>query len=265
MGKKAGRYHRLIEAVFFRHYRPGAEEVSFSRSEIAKVADELQMELPKNLGDVVYSFRYRAKLPESIRQEAPPGCEWIIRPVGRAEYRFVLTARATIVPSRILVETKIPDATPGVIDEYALSDEQALLARLRYNRLVDIFTSLTCYSLQNHLRTTVPRMGQVETDEIYIGIDARGAHYVLPVEAKGRTGRIGAVQIEQNMAVCATKFPDLICRPIAAQSIDNDMIALFELVQTQEGIAVSSEKHYRLVHPEDLSPEELQDYRRRPL
>ena len=46
-----------------------------------------------------------------------------------------------------------PDSTPGVIS-YALSDEQSLLATVRYNRLIDVFTGLTCYSLQNHLRTS---------------------------------------------------------------------------------------------------------------
>ncbi len=35
--------------------------------------------------------------------------------------------------------TPILDATPGIIELYAFSDEQALLAKLRYNRLVDIF------------------------------------------------------------------------------------------------------------------------------
>ncbi len=80
---------------------------------------------------------------------------------------------------------KVPAATPGIIEKYALSDEQALLARLRYNRLIDIFTGITCYSLQNHLRTMIPELGQVETDEIYIGVDRQGAHYVLPVQAKG--------------------------------------------------------------------------------
>ena len=82
-----------------------------------------------------------------------------------------------IAPNKLLAETKIPDATPGVITMYALGDEQALLAKLRYNRLIDIFTGVACYSLQSHLRTTVPNIGQVETDEIYIGIDRRGAHY----------------------------------------------------------------------------------------
>ena len=47
-----------------------------------------------------------------------------------------------------------------------LRDGPALLAKVRYNRLVDIFIGITCYSLQNHLRTTVRSIGQVEIDEI---------------------------------------------------------------------------------------------------
>lgn len=39
---------------------------------------------------------------------------------------------------------RLPDSTPGVIAKYAMFDEQALLARLRYNRLLDIFTGLAC-------------------------------------------------------------------------------------------------------------------------
>jgi hypothetical protein len=165
-----------------------------------------------------------------------------------------------IVPSNVLTETKIPDATPGVISAYSLTDEQSLLAKLRYNRLVDIFTGLTCYSLQNHLRTTLRDGSQVETDEIYIGIDKRGAHFVLPVQAKGGKDKIGVVQIEQDFELCALKFPHLICRTIAAQFMEDDLIALFEFEQTNEEIKVSSEKHYRLVKPNELSPEELQSY-----
>ena len=263
MAKDANRYSQLIEAIFLKHYREGASEIAFQRSEINQAADELGIKLPKNLGDVLYSFRYRASLPDSIKAKAPEGYEWVIRPAGRARYKFVLVKQSVIAPSGVLVETKIPDATLGVIIKYSLNDEQALLAKIRYNRLIDIFTGLTCYSLQNHLRTTVHNVGQVETDEIYIGIDKRGAHYILPVQAKGGTDKIGIVQIEQDFAVCATKFPKLICRPIAAQFMVGELIALLEFEETDEGIRVSSEKHYKLVRPEDLSPEELETYRNR--
>jgi hypothetical protein len=175
------RYVRIIEKIFSAAYKKGSREVVFSRDDIVKYAHELDITLPKNLGDLVYSFRYRAALPESICKKAPKGEEWIILPVGIAKYAFVATGLSNIIPTQNLSVTKIPNATPGIIAMYALNDEQALLAQLRYNRLVDIFSGITCYSLQNHLRTTVPHMGQVETDELYVGIDRKGVHYVFPI------------------------------------------------------------------------------------
>ena len=121
------------------------------------------------------------------------------------------------------------------------------------------------YSLQNHLRTTVPNMGQVETDEIYVGVDRRGAHYVFPVQAKGGKDKHNIVQIMQDIALCAAKFPHLICRAIGAQFMENDLIALFEFEQSEKGVVIAAEKHYRLVPPSELTSEELQAYRKRNL
>lgn len=258
--KGLNRYSRLIEEIFFKYYQPGNTEVPFERTDIESAAAELGIGLPKNLGDVIYSFRYRTQLPESITSKAPEEYEWVIVSIGRAKYRFELSKEAVIVPRDHMAVTKIPDSTPGVILKYALDDEQSLLAKIRYNRLIDIFTGVTCYSLQNHLRTAAPGIGQVETDEIYIGIDKRGVHYVFPVQAKSGSGKIGTVQIRQDYVVCATKLPDLICHPIAAQYASQDVIALLEFEQTDEGIKLSVEKHYKLVHPDDLSPEELRIY-----
>jgi hypothetical protein len=168
-----------------------------------------------------------------------------------------------IAPRQDLAETKIPDATPGIIEKYALTDEQALLAKLRYNRLIDVFTGVTCYSLQSHLRTTVPGMGQVETDEVYVGVDRAGVHYVLPVQAKGGRDRQSVVQIEQDFALCRKKFPAMVCRPIAAQFMRGDLIALIELEVNGEEPAVLREKHYRLVPQEEVTAENLSLYRGR--
>ena len=261
MAKDSDRYSKLIEDIFFKNYQEGAQEVSFQREDLVSAATKLGVKLPKNLGDIIYSFRYRAPLPESIRKHAPEGLEWIIRPIGQAKYQFSLTATPRILPNALLAETKIPDATPGIIAKYAFTDEQALLARLRYNRLIDIFSGVACYSLQNHLRTTVPDMGQVETDEIYIGIDKRGVQYVFPVQAKSGAGQLGIVQIEQDFALCATKFPQLVCRPVAAQFMEDNLIALFAFEEGEKGVVINDEKHYRLVSPGQMTDEDLAKYR----
>lgn len=107
-------------------------------------------------------------------------------------------------------------------------------------------------------------IGQIETDEIYVGLDKRGAHFVLPVQAKGKADQIGVVQIEQDLALCQEKFPELIARPIAAQFLDDESIALFEFGNDpDDGVVKLAERHYRLVQEHELPAEELQLYRSR--
>lgn len=260
MAKSPNRYTQLIETIFFHHYQPGMTGFSFDRSEIISTAQELDVELPKNIGDVLYTFRYRQSLPKRIQETAPQATEWNIQPAGIAIYRFELAPEFSITPSPLLTEIKILDATPGVINRYAMSDEQALLAKLRYNRLIDIFTSLTCYSLQNHFRTTVPGIGQIESDEIYIGVNRKGAHFVIPAQAKGGRDKIGRVQIEQDIAMSASKFSGLGCIPIEAQFMNNQVIALFLFDYNDDKLTISTEKHYRLVRPDELTNEELMAY-----
>jgi hypothetical protein len=260
---KINRYTQIIEQIFFKYYKKGAEVIPFAREDITQAANELGVKLPKNLGDLIYSFRYRSALPDSIMKKAPSGREWIISPRGRARYAFVPSTLTTITPSPMIAETKIPDATPGMIFQYALTDEQGLLARLRYNRLIDVFTGITCYSLQNHLRTTVPDIGQVETDELYVGLDRKGIHYIIPVQAKGGKDRLSIIQIEQDYAMCLDKFPTLICKPIAAQFMADELIALFEFEYSEDKMAISTEKHYRLVPPDQMTAEDLLNYRKR--
>jgi len=257
------RYTRIVARLFEERFKPGDVEVPFTRDDIVEAARALDVKLPKNLGDVLYSFRFRTELPSSITGKAPAGKVWIIRPSGRGRYRFFATKVAVFGPRVGASVTKVPDSTPGLIEKYALSDEQALLARVRYNRLVDVFTGITCYSLQSHLRTTVEDLGQIETDEVYVGLDRSGAHYVLPVQAKGKNDRHNVVQVESDFAMCAEKFPRLVAKPVGAQFMEDDVIAMFEFESTVEGVTVASEQHYQLVLPSDLTPEELEAYRQR--
>ncbi len=260
----SSRYADLIAAIFAANYRAGMIEVPFERSQIEREAARLGLVLPKNLGDVVYSFKFRRALPETITRHAPADRAWVIVNRGQGLYAFELRPATRIQPDPMRAVTKVPDATPGLVARYALDDEQALLTRLRYNRLLDVFTGVTCYSLQNHLRTTVPGIGQIETDELYVGVDRRGAHYVFPLQAKGGRDEIGVVQIEQDAALCQAKFPSLICRPIAAQFMAGSVIALFELGFDGGELRKVAECNYRLVPPDDLTDEELSAYATRP-
>lgn len=258
--KGQNRYSAIIAKVFANHYEKKGESFEFTRDEFEGVATELGVKLPKNVGDLIYSFRYRNELPKSILDTGKNGLEWIIEGAGRAKYRFRLVKLNRIVPREELLTIKVPNATPEIIAAYALGDEQALLAKVRYNRLVDVFLGITAYSLQNHLRTTVKDIGQIEIDEVYVGIDRHGRQFVVPVQAKGGSDKHGVVQTQQDVAFCKQAFKNLVCRPVSAQFMSDQRIAMFELAVVDDIIKVVDEKHYQLVAAKAITADDLQTY-----
>src|SRR5258708_30733817 len=96
--KKPNRYSAIIGTIFKRHYKPGKTQFEFSRDEFVEIAKSLEIALPKNLGDTIYSFRFRTALPSDIVGTAPKGREWGIELAGKGVYRFRLGTLVRIVP-----------------------------------------------------------------------------------------------------------------------------------------------------------------------
>lgn len=281
--KKSAMYVQIIERIFFTHWKRDSLEFEFERGEIESAARHLfdtgktALQKPKNLGDVIYTFRHRKELPLSIRQTQPQDRSWLILGAGDARYRFRLNKLTKITPTAGLLVRKIPDATPAIVIENALNDEQALLARLRYNRLIDTFLGVTASSLQNHLRTKIPNYGQIEIDEIYVGVDRSGAQFVIPVQAKDRKHYLGAIQTIQDIVYCKSEakkgmrgrskkpaFDHMRCRAVSAQILggtDAEIIAMFELDFDGDEVLRVREAHYQLVSPKQISREDLDRYR----
>lgn len=256
------KYEQIIERIFFEKYRPSVVKVAFNREDLVTATAALGFERIRNLGDLPYSFRFRRELPVSIQETAPPGAEWIITGIGIAAYQFRLAAPGKLRPTLHYLPIKVPDATPEIVRHYAPgTDEQALLTRARYNRLVDIFTGLTCYSVQNHLRTTISSIGQIEVDEIYVGINKRGTHFILPCQAKSPGDRFGIVQVLQDLLLCTERYPNAICKPIALQFTEDNSVAMLELAVRDEDdilkLSIVDEKHYKLIPRIHISDSEL--------
>jgi hypothetical protein len=109
----------------------------------------------------------------------------------------------------------------------------------------------------------VKDVGQIEVDELYVGIDKRGVQYVVPVQAKGGRDKISVIQTKQDLGFCAERYPDLVARAVSAQFMDEDRVAMFELELGDDSeIEVAEQKHYRLVSADAISPEELARYRK---
>lgn len=261
LGGETHRYKQLVEKIFFDRYKAGDTSIDWERKDLEAAASDLNVTLPLNLGDVVYALRYRTPMPDAIVRTAGEGMEWIIEGAGRAKYRFVLVRLNRILPNPSLAIIGIPDATPELIRAYKVDDEQALLAVVRYNRLIDTFLGLTTFSLQNHLRTTVVGIGQIEIDELYMGIDRHGCHYVIPVQAKGGKDQISVVQTKQDIRWADGKFPGMRCRAISAQFMADDRIAMFELSIQDDLVVVLDEKHYRLLPASEVDPKAITRYR----
>lgn len=258
------KYDDIIETVFFNNYKEGDQKVSFGREELAQACDTLNISRIKNLGDIPYTYRFRRNLPDSIKNQAPINTYWIIIGTGRASYEFRQATPGKIEVTKNRQFIKIPDATPELVKRYAPGmDEQALLTKVRYNRLIELFTGLTCYSIQNHLRTSIDTIGQIEIDEIYLGINKRGAHFVLPCQAKSPGDSFGIVQVMQDIEFCKLRYSNLICKPIALQFLSDNEVAILELSveENQEKfiLSVVEEKHYKLVFKNEISEQEIKN------
>ena len=256
MTKDIGMYSKVISKTFFDGYQVGCTSIKFTRESLVEAAIALKLTRPKNIGDILYSFRFRQALPNDILLTAPNDKEWAILLDGIGRYEFKLVRKTRIVPTPGERVIKIPDATPELVSSLSANDEQALLTKIRYNRLLDIFLGIAGYSLQNHLRTTVENVGQVEIDELYAGVDGNGVQCIIPVQAKGGSDQLGVVQTRQDLAFCKSKYPTLMPRPVAAHfDRRSEIIVLFELADIDDDIIVVKEKHYMLAKALDIPSE----------
>ena len=242
--EKLKEYDHIIERVFRPIYETAedATELPFELRDVVRVAKELNLVLG-NPPDVAYTYRTgRSALPNSILTHG----NWAIVGAGKGKYKFARLNRSPYmtIPEDLKI-THILDATPQIVLKYQGKDEQGLLARIRYNRLIDTFCGLTAYHLQGHFRTTVDN-GQVEIDDLYIGIDTDGNAYILPVEAKSASphDQLGVVQITQMVKFARKNFPDLKVRPIGIKVIKDSYIFL-EFNDTTDVDLVATERYKR--------------------
>lgn len=270
------RYIQIMSRLFGEFWDGKSNEFVWDRKELTRIAADLQIEPPKNLGDNIYSIRHgRDDLPVEIQKRAPKGKSWILLPHGKSKYRFVLAARTFLEPDAAKLAIKVPDSTPQLVAKNAKSDEQAVLARIRYCRLVDIFLGLASFQLQSHMRTTVNHFNgaQTELDEIYVGINGNGTQFVIPVQAKGKNERMGVVQVITDHYACIEKFPSMIDRTLVAKTVNVESVAGFgdvftialieAITDSKYNVSKLKEEHFKLVPSSSITAAELDLYRGR--
>jgi hypothetical protein len=242
-------YDRIIVALFKDKYRTykTKDEIDFTKDELVAIAGKLKISL-RNPPDVVYTYRSRRSLPSAILKTG----NWILIPKGKGKFSFAKTQRSPFVEIQEgLAHIEIPNALPEIVDKYTTSDEQGFLSSIRYNRLIDIFAGITCFHLQSHIRTTIKGEGQIEIDELYVGIDENGNEYILPIEAKSpdERDRLGWFQISNLVKYGKQYFPNLICRPLAVKQLGKNMVWVIEFddKDNHEEIGIKNIKLYKFV------------------
>lgn len=260
--KKKEDYKKIILQVFRSHYSTAVNRFTFTRPELVQAAANIGVKLSeddeeesttKNIGDVVYTYRFRREFPEEILHTAPQGKMWIITGKGDGLYEFRLITTPVLNADPGLYETKVHDATPEIVRRFALNDEQAVLARIRCNRLIDLFCKCVAFSLQNHLRTKITGIGQIEIDELYVGSNRQGEHFIIPVQVKRPKDKLGVSQLLQDLEYCRINHSTFTARAIGAQQFDTrnpDLLALFEFECQDVGddviIRKRAERHFLL-------------------
>jgi hypothetical protein len=263
--KEEGLQARVIKDIFLQRFQQGTTRLPFTRSDLLESSKqfakpgESEKARDKNLGDILYTFRFRRDLPSEILATEPRGKIWVILGAEISKYELRLITKPNLAPTPNWIITKVHDSTPEIVRRFEfLSDEQAALSRIRYNRLVDLFCRCVAHSLQNHLRTTVKGVGQIEIDELYVGANRKGQHFIVPVQAKKERDRVGVSQLIQDYEYCKNKHPGMISRLLTAQLLNYseggrnfDKIALCEFVvrEIDDDLLIerSSEEHFVLL------------------
>jgi len=250
-------YDKVIAQLFVSKHKENVTEIEFTKEELVEAAKSLHITI-RNVPDVVYTYRSRAELPAVIRQKG----NWIIKPKGKGKFSFFKSARKPFVEIQEgLHPIEVLNAVPEIVEKYAQADEQAVLSAIRYNRLIDILTKVTCFHLQSHARTTIDGEGQIEIDDIYVGVDREGTRYILPLEAKSGDERdkLGWIQVANMVKFAKQNYSELKCKPIAAKPHGHDMIYLIEFDDNPdpEKVAIVQVRLYKLERDKHSHQESL--------
>lgn len=242
-------YDKIIISLFREKFKCAKtkDAIDFTKDELVATARKLKIPL-RNPPDVVYTFRSRRALPNAILKTG----NWILIPKGKGKFSFARTTKPPFIEIQEgLSHIEILNALPEIVEKYTANDEQGLLSLLRYNRLIDIFTGVTCFHLQSHIRTTITGEGQIEIDDLYVGVDDNGNEYILPVEEKGSDERdkLGWFQITNLARYAKQYFPTLKCRPIAVKPMGQNLVCVMEFEGTThyEKSGIKNIRLYKMV------------------
>jgi hypothetical protein len=129
-------------------------------------------------------------------------------------------------------------------------DEQGLLTIVNYCDLLSLFTGLKIYRLKSHARKSVSKIGQVEVDEIDVGVTYSSLNLpiIFPIEAKAAPDPLNWAQIANQVNFANQQFSGFIVRPIGIKVDWNSIIYIIEFTPEIEAknLRIVNSVRYRL-------------------
>lgn len=257
-GRNSKVYVPILLDIFHRKYQEGDFVVRFTLDEVRESAMRLGIISDlRNAPDLVYRMKSRTKLPPEISDKGFR----ILKTVERGVYQLE-QAISTIVElpegEIICIEDKTPIPVRRLLNEDLSGiDEQGLLTIVNYCDLLSLFTGLKIYRLKSHARKSVSKIGQVEVDEIDVGVtySALDLPIIFPIEAKAAPDPLNWAQIANQVNFANEHFSNFIVRPIGIKVDWKSIIYIIEFTPETEAknLQIVSSVRYRL----SLSSEQI--------
>jgi hypothetical protein len=238
-------YDQILSDLFFKFYSPAMDTIPFAHKDLVESASRYDKH--NNISDIIYTYRHgRRPYPAAI-QKIAQGRDWAIEGTGKSSYEFVTVDQNFFYanPQCPIIEIHNQSIAPQLLEQIG-QDEQATLAIIRTNKLLDTFLSASLDHIQSHKRMTVSYVGQTEIDDLYSGITETGVPIVVPVQAKDRFLPLNGTQVRQDVRA----FPLHTVRPVGVIAFGNEFCLMefsFEPRKDSLKVTVVNEVHYRLI------------------
>jgi len=189
-----GRYDDVLLEIFMTKYDPRKNEISFTKQEIAKIAEKHGI---RNVPDIFYYYAFdRGTIPDAIMSKGFIS----LNITGRGTYSLSKKPMIVTIPEiRKFEEIKIQ--LPQCVERFVSDDEQGILIRILYGDVLSKFLGKRIMFLQGFLRTN-SIFGQTEVDALYVSEDEE----ICTVEAKGPGESLNKNQIIRQVEGTKCKF-----------------------------------------------------------
>ena len=253
-GNNSRVYVPILVDIFQRKYQDGDEIVEFTLDEVRETAERLDIKI-RNPSDLIYRMKSRTKLPSEMLDKGFK----IIKIVKKGVYQFQL-GESTIVDLTRENVFQIQDTTPVAVrrfleEKLSEIDEQGLLTIIHYCDLLSHFTGLKIYRLKSHVRKSIVNIGQVEVDEVDIGIglDSLETPIIFPIEAKSASDPLNWTQIANQVNFSKQLFLNYVIRPIGIKVGYDSLLHIIEFTPEMEAnkIKIKNSATYNLILSEE--------------